>query len=248
MNRSRLCLLFISLCLFVSDAFATPWNFEITPYIWALNMNGHTSVGPATLPVDQTFSDIFKHLNVAGMLYATAHKDRFGLYFNGIYAVISDGETVDGIHISGKNKFGVFGAGISYIAYQNQLNWQSKFILEPYAGARYTLNNTTINLNNFSFSKNVNWTDPVLGLRMDYIYNKKWSGYLIGDIGGTNTTTHYSYSAGAFVSYQPPTWRYVKTYLGYRLLDQHYQTGHGLGYYNWNVKLFGPVLGFGITF
>ncbi|MDX1900744.1 MAG: hypothetical protein SFW66_01910 [Gammaproteobacteria bacterium] len=243
-----LCLLLLSSFLFSTNAFAAPWQFEIAPYIWGMNMRGRTSIGPATFDVNQSFTDLLKHLDVAAMLYATAHKDQLGFYFNGMYSSLSDNGHFYDVKVHADNQFGVFGGGISYIAFQRQLSNERAVSLEPYAGVRYTLNNSTLKLNNSSFSKNVNWTDPVIGLRFDYAFNKKWTALLIGDIGGTNASTHYSYSAGAFLGYQSLSWQHVKLYLGYRILGQHYQTGSGRSFYDWDMKLYGPLLGIGFIF
>jgi len=241
-------LIMLSSFLFSTSTLADPWKFDITPYLWAINMNGRVTNGPATLHINQSFSDLLNHLEGAGMLYATAHKDAFGLYFDGVYAVLSNSQQISMINTSARNNYGVFGGGISYIVLDRELQNQSKISLEPYVGVRYTLNNTTLKVSTFSFKRNVNWTDPVVGMKLAYTFNKKWSAYLMGDVGGTNTSTHYSYNAGAFLGYQPTSWHIARMYLGYRLLDQHYQTGNGLNYFNWNMKLFGPVIGIGFTF
>lgn len=241
--------LYLHIILFSSVCFAAPWTFELAPYLWATNMNGKVGVGHVSATIDQSFSDLLRHLDFGAMLYGTAHKDNFGLYGNAMYIILSDSAERDHfINIHAKNHFGIFGAGISYIVWQHQFTNSQKISLEPYAGARTTLNNTTVTVNGFHFKKDVNWTDPVIGLRTAYNFNRCWATHLIGDIGGTNTSTHYSYSASAFLSYQGVKWQHVKTYLGYRFLKQHYETGSGINFYNWNMKLFGPVLGIGFIF
>jgi hypothetical protein len=241
-------ILLASIAIFNCSAFSVethPWQFEIAPYLWGINMNGTVGVGPVKSHLNESFSDLLSHLNFAAMLYAAAHKENFGVYFNGIYSITSDNMSINAINVNGQNKFGIYAAGVSYIFYnENYLQ------IEPYLGFRYTLNNTTININNFSFKKNVNWTDPVIGARLNYDFTKSWSGILTGDIGGTNTSTHYSYSAAALVGYHPVgiSFKYMTTYLGYRLLQQHYQTGSGVNFYNWNVRLFGPLIGVAFNF
>jgi hypothetical protein len=228
---------------------AAGWQFEVTPYLWALNMDGRVGVGPVSTHIDENFDDILKHLNFAAMVYATAHQDKFGMYGNALYANLSDSGNLGPLHVKATNHYGIFGVGISYIAYEHRITWLSKYTLEPYAGARYTLNNTTLKVNNFSVSNNQHWTDPVIGLELNYILNRQWSYKLAGDIGGTNTNTHYSYSATGLIGYTPQTtWTNTTTSFGYHYLAQHYQTGHGLNFYNWNMHLFGPVLALSIRF
>jgi len=243
-----LCLTLLSFSLFSSNALADPWKFEIAPYAWALNMNGHVSEGPVTLTVNQHFTDLLEHLDGAGMLYASAHKNAFGFYFNGLYSSLSNSQQIHTINTSGNTQYTVLDGGVSYIVFQHEFNHDRNLSLEPYAGVRYTNNNTKLTIGGISLERNVDWIDPVVGMRFNYSFNKKWLAYLIGDIGGTSSSTQYSYSAGAFLGYQPKSWNTAILYLGYRILDQYYQTGSGLNYYNWNMKLFGPVVGLGCRF
>lgn len=242
-------LLFIfPLWLLTSLGFAAPWKYEIDPYIWAINMNGHVGVGPATAHVDQSFSEILRHLNMAAMVYASAHNGRYGIYGNAVYAVTSVDASEDSIDIDLKNKYGIFDAGLSYIAYQNRARDHREFTVEPYAGVRYTFNNTTVNISHIAFNKNVHWSDPVVGVSLKYNFNQQWYVKASGDAGGTSRSTDFTYSALGLLGYHPATWQHTSMYLGYRLLSQTYQTGSGLNFYKWDMKLFGPLLGFSFTF
>jgi len=253
MRLTRLTVLSVTiLWMLCSNSFADPWKFEVAPYLWAANMNGRTSIGPATVHINQSFSDILKHLNVGGMLYAAAHKDRFGIYFNGVYVNVSDGShlstNLGNINTHLNNRYSIVGAGISYIVVDKMFASGGQFTLEPYLGFRDTINNTSVKINKLSFKKNVSWTDPVVGIRLDYLFNKVWGILAQGDIGGVNASTQYSYSWGAFLHCRPSSWTHAQMYLGYRLLDQRYQTGSGRSFYDWNMKLFGPLLGLSFNF
>lgn len=256
MNVSRIGL---GLCCFLLSfkVFADPWQIEITPYLWAIGMNGRTQIGNNTAHIDQTFSDILKELDFGGMLWMSAKKNKFGLYGNAVYAVLSDSKHDGPFSADVHNRYGIFGAGISYEVFryctaQGCPRAQSIFYVEPYAGFRYTLNDTSITVAYLSASahgvKNVHWTDPIIGLRLNYLLNKAWLAQLSGDIGGTNGSTHYSYSWAAILGLSPKSLPHSSFYVGYRLLDQRYQTGSGTSLYNWNMKLAGPVLGYGYTF
>jgi hypothetical protein len=239
--------------IFSVSADASPWQFEVTPYLWALNMNGQVGVGPILAHVDESFGDIFKHLDYAGMIYATAHKDEFGFYGNALYAALSDsasGGPNNIIRIKANEDYGIFGAGISYIVGQHQFSNLSEIAVEPYAGARFTLVNTSLKINNFrTLHDNQHWTDPVLGLNLKYQFNKQWSLRLSGDIGGTSTNRQYSYSATGLIGYTPVSfWTNTTTSIGYHFLAQHYLSGSGLRFYEWNMHLFGPVVALSIRF
>jgi hypothetical protein len=245
--------LLVTSSLLSASSHASEWQFEVTPYIWALNMNGHVGIGPVTTKVDESFGDIFKHLDFAAMVYGTAHKDQFGFYGNIVYASLSDSASFGPgsiIRTKAYNDYGIFGAGISYIVGQYQFANLSVIAFEPYAGARFTLNNTSLKINNFStLHDNQHWTDPVLGANLEYKINPQWKIRLQGDVGGTSTNRQYSYSATGLIGYTPQSfWTNTSWLLGYHFLAQHYESGNGLRFYEWNMHLFGPVLALSIRF
>lgn len=242
--RRLLSTLFVScFASFATSTYASDWKFSITPYLWAINLNGNVQVGPTKATINDSFSDILHHLNIGGMLWATAHKDKLGFYFNGLYAALSDSGEFGSLHVQAHNYLGIYGIGVSYTTLQ-----KPNLFLEPYLGARFTVNNTHLNVNQFSASLDKSWCDPVVGLQFDYRFNHQWDLLLAGDIGGTNATTDYSYSANALFGFQPKSWKSTKVGFGYRLLHQRYATGSGLHYYRWDMNLFGPVLGVTFSF
>jgi len=238
---------------FAADANNPAWQFDIAPYLWAANMNGRVASGPVTAHLSEDFADILNQLNVGGMLWLGAHKGPFGLFLNSMYIVLDDDATVGPINIDEKTRFGLFTAGVSYIVLQKELSHANGAItqlqLEPYVGDRYTVNNVQINLLNFKIKSNHNWQDPIVGLRATYNW-PRWALELAGDVGGTNTSTHYSYNLAALVGYKPesPAMKHVTFYVGYRDLYQVYKTGSGIHFFNWNMRQFGPLVGINFGF
>ena len=161
--------------LLLSDGYAksaVQWELDVAPYLWAMNLNGHVQVGPAKLAVSQSFGDIIKHFQGGGMLWLNLHKGKFGVFANLLYSVLQDHQTIDSINISARNNFGIFGAGVSYELFQKTYaNQVSQVAIELLAGARTTLNNTTLHVAHFSFTDNQNWTDPIVGARATYNIN-----------------------------------------------------------------------------
>lgn len=238
---------------FAADANNPAWQIDIAPYLWAANMNGRVTSGPITAHMSQSFSDILSQLNVGGMLWLDAYKGPFGLFLNSMYIVLSDDAKVAGVKVDQKTRSGLFTAGLSYIILQKQIERSDGSVnqlqLEPYIGDRYTLNNVRINILNFTLNSDHHWQDPIIGLRM--IYNwPRWVAQLAGDIGGTNTTSQYSYNWTALIGYKPAnaSMKHVTFYLGYRNLYQVYKTGSGINYFNWSMRELGPVLGVNFNF
>lgn len=227
---------------------ATPWKFRIAPYLWAINMDGTTQIGARRAHVDASFNDILHHLDYAGMLWLEADKGDWGTFLNIVFAALSDDANDGPLNLYARAHYSLYTAGISYTVY-NANGWN----ISPYVGLRYTHNKNSLNIAtpaiNFYNSDNVHWIDPIIGARFIYQFNKAWSLTLAGDVGGNDTSTHYSYNLLGLIGYVPQSLSTHPTiYLGYRSLTQSYQTGHGSGLNVWDMKLSGPLLGIAFDF
>lgn len=220
------------------------WHFKVTPYLWAINMDGTTQLGNTRAHIDESFGDILKHLSLAGMIWLEADKDNFGIFFNGMYSVLKDSAKDGAISLDAKSRFGLFAGGVSY-----RFPISMQFALSPYVGARYTVNDNSLTASAGStainLSDNQSWTDPIVGVRALYQFDQAWSLTVAGDVGGgTNLSTDHSYNLLGLIGYQPQSiMRNTSVYLGYRLLKQLYETGNGSSKFLWNMKIAGPLLG-----
>lgn len=227
---------------------AAKWQFQIAPYVWAIGMNGTTQIGTRRVHIDASISDILSHLDYAGMLWLEANKENLGLFLNIVFATLSDDATDGPLTMSARTHYSLYTAGLSYTVYHAN-GWN----ISPYTGLRYTHNKVSLNAAtptvNFYLSDNQRWIDPILGARFIYQFNQAWSLTAAGDVGGTNTSGHYSYNILGLLGYVPQSLSTHPTiYLGYRMLSQTYLTGHDSGTYLWDMKLSGPMLGIAFNF
>lgn len=244
--------------VFAADANNPEWQFTLSPFLWAINMNGRVGAASLTTHIDANFSEIMQHFDGGAMLWADVHKGPYGAFVNGLYAVLSDSGEKRDIDANAKVYFGIYNAALTYIALQKNIGSDSQLQLEPYLGARYTMSHARLNLNtaaplpplSASAKDNQNWTDPIVGLTLHYHFNKNWFVKLAGDVGGTSSSSDYSYDLLGLIGYTPSRASLSSTsfYLGYNNLYQKYQTGSGLSYFNWDMRLFGPVVGFDMRF
>lgn len=62
------------------------WNYSITPYLWALGVRGSISHnGLSTGQVKLTPGDLLSDINMAAMVVAEAHYNKYGLYLDVMY-------------------------------------------------------------------------------------------------------------------------------------------------------------------
>jgi hypothetical protein len=247
--------LLASLCLLstncVHAADDARWKFTIAPYIWATAMNGEIQIANQPAYVSQTFSDLMKNFKGGGMLWLDASKGKFGLFANVLYSALGENTNVDTFTIKSTADYGLLSIGASYRIFERKYNGYSMLAIDPYIGARYTIDKASIKILNTNIyaKRHVDWVDPIIGARLLYNLNKHWSANAAADIGGTNFNNHKSYDLYGLIGYNPSNTSDLFTlYLGYRLLYQHYATGSGIDLFVWKMHLAGPVLGFAFRF
>ena len=229
------------------------WQFDVAPYIWAINMDGTVTNGPFTSHISESFSELMKHFDGGGMLWLDAYKGRFGIFVNGLYTDLSDHDNIGKLDASVRTHFGIISGGISYVVLQKRLYNTENFHqiqLEPYIGARYTFNYVKLKLDDIHAQENPEWTDAIIGLRVRDDINIHWLVTLAGDLGGKDYRNQHSYNLVGLIGYKPtnPTFKNTTVYLGYRYLYQFYEQGHDLDFFQWDMKLFGPILGLNFNF
>lgn len=190
-----------------------------------------------------------------GVLNLQISKNGFSLFTDIIYSRISANYARPPVSVNIVNKFGIFTGALAFELYQWQLTNSCDIhhiLFEPYLGFRHTLKKTNASVSgtwiNSGISHNQSWTDPIFGLRLTYAL-KAFRLLLTGDVGGTNSKSDYSYQTSGLIGYNLQTrFSDISFYLGYKILDQHYIHGHNANFFDWNVKLSGPLAGIAISF
>lgn len=221
---------------------AYSWNYELAPYLWASSLEGTQQTGSYRFHVSESFAELLKQLDFGAMLYAAAYHNNWGIFFNGIYSKVSDDIALDDLNIRTSSVMTINNAGLSY-----KITPAPQWTVEPYLGARYTLNDTNIAINLLNSKQKYNWTDAILGTRISYKVNPAFSIEGIADYGrGAHSS---SYNLSALLGYQSPNhFKDTRFYLGYRFLHQNYHHGEDSTYYLWDINLLGPIAGFAYRF
>ncbi len=251
-NCTQILVIFLALCAATSANAGQkePWKFTIAPYLWGMNLNGTSQIANQSVRVRKSFSDIMQDFKGGGMLWLEADKGKLGLFANGMYAYLNRRVVFAGITFKPVVELGMLTLGASYQTYIKTFKNCTTLTIEPYAGARYTINKVALKVlhTNIAPSKTENWIDPIIGARFTYTMNKNWLALAAGDIGGINFSTQNSYNVNAYIGYVPSGAKCITLYGGYKLLYQNYSNGDGLSTYIWKMHMFGPVVGFSFTF
>ena len=234
------------------------WKIVIVPYLWALSLNGTVAVKGQKSDVDISFGDILDNLNIAAMADLEVSKGRFGVYVHPLYAKMEDSVSTDAAKADITTNMFILEFGVNYRLGPYALGSTTgaslpSVTVTPYIGGRYTYLDGDLNIKNDnlpSYTGDQDWIDPVIGLRTQWNITRRWNFILGGDIGGFGVGSHFAWSALGLVGYRFNFSKSVtgNVLLGYRALDQNYDTGTGSNYFEWDTTMYGPVLGLSIAF
>lgn len=232
------------------------WKVIVSPYIWAASLNGHADVAGRRTDVDVPFKDIIKNLDLSVMGNVEVTNGIFGAYFDGQYTKTSQDADVRSLTLRAHITSTTLSAGAFFRAIEVPLDGltvfgnQRVFAVEPTVGVRWTQLKVGLDLDRWSDSRKMQWTDPFIGARIDTDLTDRWNLFAEADIGGFSTGSKLSAQGQAYLGYrthifnQPALLR-----VGYRALYQDYKGGEVLGHqFNWNVTQHGPVAGVSFVF
>jgi len=241
------------------------WEFQVTPYLWAISMDGNVTVKGLEADVDLSFHDIWDELNFGFMLAYEARKGNWGLWGDTIYANLGDTNVSGGPRgkINIDPTVNVFWQGLG--GYYRLGTWdladapgkkKPSVTVDTYFGLRYTYLDLKLDFNGVfqgrvnDVSENKSWVEPLLGVRTIWDLSERWTATLAGDIGGVAFGSDFAWDAFGLIGYRFNLFgdKNARFLAGYRALSQDYTDGNGRDKFKWDVTLHGPILGLGIGF
>ena len=223
------------------------WQFTLTPYLWTPGVSGQTRIG-TRIPdqnVDASISSLLSNLDFGAMATFEARKDRWGILLDTFYVKL--GHTSDPLlggdlgtaRLEATNT--LLGLAGAYRVLENDTA-----SLDVLLGVRYFKLWESLHLYDSKLlpagryeSRDIDWTDAVIGVRYQWTFVKNWSLLASADVGTGGS--QYSYQLiGGF------GWDISKMFkvdLGYRLLHEDYSKPDFL----YNMSLAGPYLGLSIS-
>jgi hypothetical protein len=256
------------------------WRVTIAPYSWLAGLDGRTTVKGRTTDIDAGPIEVLEHLDgVPWMSYGEARRGRLGLYGDLVYAPLGTGAgvartlggaTLDatlGVHV--EQTIAEIGA-VYEIA-----GWRSGRILgvgsgptaiDVLVGARYWRQDVAVHLaltdtlevgglsvsgsRAIARAGDVEWVDPLIGLRLRHRLAPGQDLVLRGDVGGFGAGSTFSWNVLGAYSFEIATHAGV-TYsgiLGYRALAVDFDKGSGATRYEYDVVQHGPLIGLKASF
>jgi hypothetical protein len=237
------------------DLVSDEWRFSLTPYAWAISLDGDATVQGQKSPVDIGFDTILDDLNYGAMLEGEARKGRFGVFGHGIYADLTDSTTSSGTKIDIEVDVAWAGLGAFYRLgpwdLDSDRGTSAQLVIDPYVGVRYTYLSLELDPQGApSADGDEDWFEPVFGFRSHWQFSPDWSFGTASDIGGFGWGSDFAWHATGVFGYRFGLFgeNNARVLFGYKALSQDYDKGSGANKFEWDITLHGPVTALSIDF
>ena len=187
-----------------------PWQFAVTPYLWAAGIKGSTTTPASRVTFNRDFGDIFKDFSgVPVMLGAEVRKGPVGVVFDLIWLrMSSEIETRNVLFIDGKARLSTFQASATGLY---RVIDQSAGTLDIGAGVRLWTVSSKASLHagllpRVSAKLDKTFADPILAARFDFRLGGRWSLTAYGDVGGFGISSDVTWQALGTLNYRAADW------------------------------------------
>jgi hypothetical protein len=245
----RIAVLGLAVALAPAPADAQEVRGSASLYGWLPWIDGEvtSNSGAGSFETSLSAGDVLEALKFAFMAAGDVHYGRVGLLQDIVYAKLGSDATLSGPFAS---DIGVDTTMlISTTALGYQVYAENGWLLEPYAGARYVNIETDVKISGggplgveAAASVELDWWDPVIGVRGRMPLTEKLSAGGFVDIGGFGVGSEFTWGAFAALDYAFND--RLSAMAGFRYLSIDYDTGKA------EVKLdtYGPVVGMTLRF
>ena len=216
-------------------------TFALTGYFWASALDGRAATLPP-LPatnIDLTFADIMKDFNGGLMGAAEMRIERWSVIVDAMYTQVTPGGALPGPFFSGvelRSRSLTVEGIVLYRLYED-----ATFDFDLGGGVRFWHLNNRLDISpgilNLRIVDEVSesWADPIITARLIARLGGPWSLTFIGDVGGFDVGSRFTWQALGLVNYKfNANW---EAHLGYRALGVNYRNGDFL----YDVTYHGPL-------
>ncbi len=218
------------------------WQFELTPYLWVVGMEGSTGPKNLEADVDMNFGDILDNLDKAFIINMEANKGQWSIWLDFIKMKLSKEGAAGPFNVDLGMKQMLTEVAVAYQLPEHEH-------IDLFVGGRYADVDATLTFDGMGpvgigrqavFGDS--WVDPLLGIRGTWNLSDKWNIRARGDIGGFGVGSDFSWHAILTAKYQLN--ETISFKIGYRYLDIDYDD-NGFVY---NMATSGITAGVGFRF
>ena len=230
------------------------WSNDLTLYLFLpLTTKGTSTVAGTTADVDLSLSDALSVLDFAGSVRYEAWRNGFGLIVDGNYLGLSgDGELPGPGRLDVNVEVEQWWLGLLGAYRVAQGGTDRRYSADVQVGVRYNNLHQEIGISGgpgtgVTLGGTANWWEPVIGARYLWEINERWTGAVMGDVGGFGVNgSQLQWSASAGADYQFDNGGSLKLGLRYYSID--FSTEKSDGTFAYDVEQFGPFIGYTFRF
>lgn len=222
---------------------AGEWRQTVYLYGMGVAIDGEAQIGPLTVPVDISISDLFSALDFGAM---AAYRIE-----NGTWSFSGDVTYMD-LGFSQTTQQGRASASLDtdQLTIMGTVGRRVSPRLEALFSLAYFDLSADLSLRvlqqQASASRDADWVDPLVGLNYRLPFAEKWTLDLRGDVGGfgvgSDLTLH------GWVKLVRQNSESFSWYFGYRYIGYDYETGEGINYQRYDLSQHGPGIGLAWSF
>ena len=222
------------------------WEFNVTPYLWLMGMDGDLRVDDTTVDIDVGFSDLEDNINWGLMFQAEAWKGKLGFYVNPVISQLeveaeSAGGDVDVTTTMYLTDFGVYYRFLGERTKEGRLR-----IADASIGGRYFYLDNEIDFPVIAdVDGSTDFIDLTVGGRYGMEVTDRLGFFLQGDIGGFDlgSSSQFAWNAIGLVFWN--VGKHGRLLAGYRYLYADRDKGGSTGV---EMAFEGPLLGYEFSF
>lgn len=214
------------------------WDHTLLIYLLGPNINGTTGIGPLSVEVDASISDVFSNLDYGALASYAGEKGDWGVIFEMVYMALG---------ADGEGRAGIVGSEVDFDQLMlngyaaRRVGEQTQFLF----GARFVDISGDVSVTGPLQTRRgeleENWIVPVVGLRWAGPLSEKWSYGLLVDAGFTNLDDNRTWQISGALHYAvSDAWDLT---FGYRYLDFDHVEGSGADRFEFNLAQHGPAVG-----
>jgi hypothetical protein len=235
----------------ISPGHAEEPRTDLHIYLFATGVEGDSQIANVTTDVDMGFDDILDNLDMGFMGYIEHKRGKWSYIGDIAYLSLSAensraSDSILQVELDAEFTQTLFEGFVGYRVLEREID-TAELGLDLLLGIRHAdlefelssqaalLGLTT----SADRSRDENWTDAVLALRLQHSGRKGWGSMFWLDVGDGSDSSSKQFLALA--TYQNDTnWRF---YGGYRYLNLEYETGSGLSKFAIDLDYTGPMFG-----
>ena len=237
------CLVFLAGGATSQAAEDSSWSNQALIYLLGPTLDGTSGIGPFDTEVDMDAGDVFDALDGAFLGMYRGQNDRWGVALDVVHMDLNGDATGDRGALSGSvNVKQTTMIGTGYYRLSRELRLIGGALFNDLS-TRVALSGP-LNDRNQRFGDD--WVDPIVGVGYDVPLSQKWDFSGSALVGGFGVGSDLVMVFSASFAYRFNDWASIT--LGGRYLDFDYEDGEGADRFKFDMKQYGPAVGFRFDF